>query len=139
MTESDLEDEGSDPAGKVPGMASLEDLEARVTALEEQARYTRQDAAAARILAGTADRDVSEFKQTLNGHTKVLNAVRETQVEQGQRLDRVETKLGSVETKLGSVDDRVGTLEAKVDSGFTKINVSMDRIAQLLQQVIDKD
>ena len=118
MTESEPEDEGSDPAGKVPGMASLEDLEARVTALEEQARYTRQDAAAARILAGTADRDVSEFKQTLNGHTKVLNAVRETQVEDHARLDR---------------------LEAKVDSGFTKINVSIEQIGRLLQQVIDKD
>ena len=99
-------------------MASLEDLEARVTILEEQVRSTRQDAAAARVLAGTADRDVSEFKQTLNGHTKVLNAVRETQVEDHDRLNR---------------------LEAKVDSGFTKINVSMDRISRLLQQVVDKD
>jgi len=99
-------------------MASLEDLEARVNVLEEQMRHTRQDAAAARVLAGTADRDVSEFKQTLNGHTKVLNAVRETQVEDHAQLDR---------------------LEAKVDSGFTKINVSVEQIGRLLQQVIDKD
>ncbi|MGW4062030.1 hypothetical protein ACWEGE_27380 [Amycolatopsis sp. NPDC004747] len=113
-------------------MASLEDLEARVTALEEQVQQSRHDAAAARILAGTADRDVSEFKQTLNGHTKVLNAVRETQIEHGQRLDRLENK-------LGSVDDRLGTLEAKVDSGLTKINVSMEQMSRLLQQVIDKD
>jgi Mg2+ and Co2+ transporter CorA len=99
-------------------MASLEDLEARVTALEEQVRHTRQDAAAARVLAGTADRDVSEFKQTLNGHTQVLNALRETQVEHGERI---------------------GRLEAKVDSGFTKLNVNMEQISRLLQQVIEKD
>ncbi len=99
-------------------MASLEDLEARVNILEEQMLSTRQDAAAARVLAGTADRDVSEFKQTLNGHTKVLNAVRETQVEQGQRLDR---------------------LEAKVDSGFTKVNIAIEQIAQLLHQALKKD
>jgi BMFP domain-containing protein YqiC len=105
-------------------MASLEELEARVNVLEEQVRHTRQDAAAARVLAGAADRDVSEMKQVLGGHTKVLNAVRETQVEHGQQL--------------GSLDSRVGSLEAKVDSGFTKVNISMDRVAQLLQQVIDK-
>jgi chromosome segregation ATPase len=98
-------------------MASLEDLEARVTALEEQGRQSRQDAAAARILAGAADRDVSDFKQTLNSHTQVLNALRETQVEHGQRLDQ---------------------LEAKVDSGFTKMNIGMERMTQLIQQVIDK-
>ncbi|WP_410571713.1 hypothetical protein [Amycolatopsis sp. cmx-4-61] len=99
-------------------MSSLEDLEARVTALEEQVRHTRQDAAAARILAGTADRDVSEFKQTLNGHTQVLNALRETQVEQGQEI----------------ID-----LRAEMRSGFTKINVSLEQVSRLLQQAINKD
>ncbi|MCR6484675.1 hypothetical protein M8542_17755 [Amycolatopsis sp. OK19-0408] len=118
MTERDPAAEGSDPAGKVPDMAGLEDLETRVSALEEQMRSTRQDAAAARILAGTADRDVSEFKQTLNAHTRALNAVRETQVEDHERLNR---------------------LEAKVDSGFTKVNMGMEQISRLLQQVIDKD
>ncbi|WP_290049908.1 hypothetical protein [Amycolatopsis solani] len=98
-------------------MARLEDLEARVTVLEEQVRSTRQDAAAARVLAGAADRDVSDFKQTLNGHTKVQNAVRETQMEHGQRLDAI---------------------ESKIDSGFTKINVGMEQMSRLLQQVIDK-
>lgn len=125
MTESDPDFEGSEPAGKVTGMASLEDLEARVTVLEEQVRSTRQDAAAARVLAGTADRDVSEFKQTLNGHTKVLNAVRETQIEHGQDIAALKTEVGS--------------LRAEMSSGFTKINVNMEQISRLLQQVIDKD
>ncbi len=117
MTESDPRAEGSKAAGKVRGMASLEDLEARVTALEEQGRQTRQDAAAARILAGAADRDVSDFKQTLNGNTQVLNALRETQIEQGQEI----------------VD-----LRAEMRSGFTKININMEQISRLLQQVVEK-
>jgi hypothetical protein len=62
-------------------MASLEDLEARVTALEEKMSQARHDAAAARILANGADRDVSELRQDLRGHTKVLNALRETQLD----------------------------------------------------------
>ncbi|KDN21188.1 hypothetical protein [Amycolatopsis rifamycinica] len=105
-------------------MASLEDLEARVTALEEQVRHTRQDAAAARVLAGTADRDVSEFKQTLNGHTKVLNAVRETQIEHGQDISGLKTE--------------VADLRAEMRSGFTKVNIGLEQMSRLLQQVIDK-
>ncbi|MBE8520949.1 hypothetical protein ILP97_26265 [Amycolatopsis sp. H6(2020)] len=106
-------------------MASLEDLEARVTALEEQVRHTRQDAAAARILAGTADRDVSEFKQTLNGHTQVLNALRETQIEHGQDISGLMTEAGAI--------------RAETQSGFTKVNIGMEQMSRLLQQVIDKD
>jgi len=125
MTESDPDAEGSAAAGKVRDMASLEDLEARVTALEEQVQQSRHDAAAARILAGTADRDVSEFKQTLNGHTQVLNALRETQIEHGQDISGLKT----------SVTD----LRAEMQSGFTKINIGMGEMSRLLQQVIDKD
>ncbi|MFC4080031.1 hypothetical protein [Amycolatopsis samaneae] len=98
-------------------MASLEDLEARVVSLEQQVAHIRQDAAAARVLAGAADRDVSEFRQTLNGHISVLNAVRETQLEQGQRLEN---------------------LERKVDEGFTKVNLGMNQITVLLQSAIDQ-
>ncbi|GAB3156919.1 hypothetical protein GCM10027258_64270 [Amycolatopsis stemonae] len=125
MTERNPDAEGSEAAGKVRDMASLEDLEARVTALEEQVRQSREDATAARVLAGAADRDVSEFKQLFYAQVKVLNALRETQIEHGQRLD--------------GLDARFDQLETKVDSGFTKINVSTDRISQLLQQVVDKD
>ncbi|MEU5258059.1 hypothetical protein [Amycolatopsis sp. NPDC021455] len=105
-------------------MASLEDLEARVSVLEEQMRHTRQDAAAARILAGTADRDVSEFKQVQNGHTKVLNAVRETQLEHGRDIAGLKTE--------------VADLRAEMQSGFTKVNIGMEQMSRLLQQVIDK-
>ncbi|MDS0137999.1 MULTISPECIES: hypothetical protein [unclassified Amycolatopsis] len=120
-------------------MASLEDLEARVTALEEQVQYTRQDAAAARILAGTADRDVSEFKQTLNGHTKVLNAIRETQIEHGQDISGLKTDVTGLKTDVTDLKTDVTDLRAEMRSGFTKINVGMEQMSRLLQQVIDKD
>ncbi|MEU4246642.1 hypothetical protein AB0F15_04455 [Amycolatopsis sp. NPDC026612] len=98
-------------------MASLEELEARVTALEEQVRQSRQDATAARVLAGAADRDVSEFKQLLNALIRTTGALRETQVEDHKRL---------------------ADLEGKVDSGFTKVTIGMEQISRLLQQVVDK-
>lgn len=49
-------------------------LENQVRALTERVRVTEQDAAAARVLAGGADRDVGEFREQ---NTRVLNAMRE--------------------------------------------------------------
>ena len=131
---------------KVTAMASLEDLEARVTALEEKVRQSQKEATAARILAGAADRDVSEFKQLLNALVRTTGALRETQIEDHRDIAILKTDVGvlktdiaGLKTKVDNIDARVGSLEAKVDSGFTKVNIGMDRISQLLQQVIDKD
>jgi hypothetical protein len=59
----------------------MEELEGRVTALEVQLRNVRQDAAAARVLAGGADRDVSALAARLDAQTRLLEALRQTQVE----------------------------------------------------------
>ncbi|ORV16653.1 hypothetical protein [Mycobacterium celatum] len=67
---------------------SPDSLEARVTKLEsqvhqlsERVRASEQDAAAARVLAGAADRDVTEFRDELRDFrratTASFNAVRE--------------------------------------------------------------
>ncbi|TDP97403.1 hypothetical protein [Labedaea rhizosphaerae] len=100
-------------------MASLEDLEARVEHLEHSVADVRSDAAAARVLAGAADRDVSEFRQELKAHTKTLNALRETQVEHGQRLDSLEAKVDS--------------LDRKMSDGFSTVNMGMAQIVALLR------
>ncbi|MEO6087737.1 MAG: hypothetical protein ABIQ18_31960 [Umezawaea sp.] len=92
-------------------MASLEDLERRLSTLENRFAEVRSDDAAARVLAGAADRDVSEFRQALNAHTKVLGALRETQVEH------------LTETR----------------EGFAKVHEGMAQITQLLQTLIDND
>ena len=98
-------------------MASLEDLEVRLGALERQVAEVRQDAAAARVLAGAADRDVSEFRQTLNAHTKALNALRENQIEH-----QAETRAHQAETR----------------DGFAKVNGGMAQITASLQTLIDR-
>jgi len=98
-------------------VATLEEIEARLAAVEEQLQVVRQDAAAARVLAGAADRDVSEFRQTLNAHTKTLNALRETQVEQGQKFD---------------------AFQRETRDGFAKVNEGMNKITGLLTQLIEQ-
>ena len=102
-------------------MASIEDLETRVTALERQVAEVRQDAAAARVLAGAADRDVSEFRAELRAHTNTLNALRETQLEQ-----QAETR------------ERFTQLEDKVNDGFTKTSLGMAQITALLRALSDE-
>jgi predicted translin family RNA/ssDNA-binding protein len=70
-----------------------ESVESRLTALErevarlrEQSALAASDAAAARVLATGADRDVSEVRAELRAHTHVLHALRDTQLEQRQML-----------------------------------------------------
>lgn len=77
-------------------MSSLDDLERRIAAMEEELVVVRQEAAAARALAAGADRDVAEYRAELRGHTRVLSALRETQLDH-----YAEHKADSVEIKSG--------------------------------------
>ena len=90
---------------------SDEDLARRVAALEEAVRrldeqgaVSAADSAAARVLASGADRDVSEVRAELRAHTQALNALRETQREQGDALR----------------------------DGFAKVNTTLQRIVDVL-------
>ncbi len=98
-----------------------DDLETRVAALETQMRLVRADAAAARVLAGGADRDVSAFAAKLDAHTRTLTALRETQVEQGVALD--------------GLVHRVDGLERETREGFAMTAAGMARITTLLEGI----
>ena len=93
-----------------------DDLESRVAALEQQVGLIAQDAAAARVLAGAADRDVSEFRTVLHGHTAVLNAIRETQLDQSERLTTVESGFSNLGGRLERVESKVDDASARIRS-----------------------
>lgn len=99
---------------------SEDDLERRVTDLEpveelrSRADETGSDASAARVLAAGADHDVSGVRAELRTRTRALSALRQTQLEQGQRLDR---------------------LEDEVDRGFAQVGASVARVEQDLATV----
>ena len=120
-----------------------ENLEARVTALENEMRIVRQDAAAARVLAVGADRDVADLKIKLDAHTKVLQALRETQLEHGERLsgvetrlDRVETRLDRVETRLSGMETRLSGMETEMRQGFATLGAGMAHVTTLLEGLV---
>ena len=115
-------------------MAQQPDLETRVTALEthvrelaERVRHSEQDAAAARVLAGGADRDVAEVRGEIREfreqNTRVLNAMREDLTDLRQR---VEIGFARVESDF-----------ARVDNGFAEMRGKLDGAAAGQQQIVN--
>lgn len=93
-------------------------LEARVGELAERVQHSEQDAAAARVLAGGADRDVDQirgeirdFRQAATGS---FNAMRED-------LTDLRTEMTDLRTEMRS--------------GFTEVRGRMDATAAGLDQI----
>lgn len=91
-------------------------------------RLVRADAAAARVLAGGADRDVSAFGAKLEAHTRALNALRETQLEQG-------VAIGVLGQRVDGLTQRVDGLESEMRKGFAMTAAGMARITALLEDI----
>ena len=117
------------------------DLESRVTALEHQMRdltgrvqVSEQDAAAARVLAGAADRDVSEFRGDLRefrqATTASFNALREDFVD-------LRSDFGALRSDFGALRSEFGALQENVDRGFTEMRGKFDVAAAGQQQIVD--
>ncbi len=103
-------------------------LEQEVARLRECVALSGADAGAARVLASGADRDVSEVRAELRAHTQALNALRETQLDQGERLTSLEGRLTSLEGRLTSLED-------EVREGFATVHTGMAHIVALLEGV----
>jgi len=108
-------------------------LEREVAQLREQTALTSSDATAARVLAAGADRDVSEVRSELRAHTRALNALRETQLEQGRML----TEHGRILAEHGRILAEHGraivSLDQKMSAGFTTLHTGMEKIIALLE------
>lgn len=89
-------------------MADNSELERRVSALEAEM-------ADVRMLAAGADADVSRFDAAIRGQRRVLNALRETQVEHGQRLAAIDVRFDAVDARFDGTDGRFDRLESRFD------------------------
>lgn len=94
------------------------DLETRVASLEHEVGRLREDTASARALAALADRDVAEFRTQMRAHHQVLSALRETQLEQGQKIEEQGRKI----EELGR----------EMREGFSTLATGMAQITALL-------
>jgi hypothetical protein len=107
-------------------MAAPDGLEARVAALEtqvaelsEKVRHTAHDAAAARVLAGGADRDVTEIRAEIRDFrqatTGSFNAMRED---------------------LNDLRGNLGDLRQETTNGFVEMRGKLDATAAGQQQIV---
>lgn len=130
-------------------MPDPDDLEPRVTALErdvasaaENASQARAEAREALMLNRACDRDQGDFTGKLAAHTLTLNAVRETQLEHGERLARLEHDLRTGLTAMtGRLDETVGRidgLDREVRTGFATLAQGMAHITALLTRIGDQ-
>jgi chromosome segregation ATPase len=103
-------------------------LEHEVTELRERVALAMSEAAAARVLAAGADHDVSEVRAELRAHTQSLNALRETQIEQGRKIDRLEQKVDGLDRKVDGLDQ-------EMRNGFATMATGMAQITALLTHV----
>jgi hypothetical protein len=96
--------------------ARVAELETRTEELTDQVHRGEQDAAAARVLAGGADRDIADLADLavkVDANRKAINALGE---QTAARFDR---------------------LEHQVNSGFTEIRGKLDATAAGQQQIVN--
>ena len=109
-------------------MNELDEIRAEVEALRVDVDRLREDAAATRVIAVMADRDVSEVRTSIRGIVAVQNALRETQLEQGQTLRILAETTGALLTGPQRHEEILSSLVATVarhDELFAEI---LDRL-----------
>lgn len=109
-------------------------VERRVDELAGRVRVSEQDAAAARVLAGAADRDVGEFRSELNDFRRAtiasFNALREDFNDLSRRMEQ-----GFARTQQGFARTEQGF--ARTEQGFAAIRGTLDGTAAGQQQIVD--
>ncbi|MGD9988005.1 MAG: permease [Pseudonocardia sp.] len=104
-------------------------------ALGERVRHSEHDAAAARVLAGGADRDVAEIR----------SEIREFRSQNNRVLNAMRADLADVRVDLTDVRADVRDLREHVDRGFASMRGALDataagqeRIAGMLSRLVDE-
>jgi methyl-accepting chemotaxis protein len=106
----------TEPSGDLE--ARMAALEARVGELAERVQHTEQDAAAARVLAGGADRDVEQVRGEIRDFRQATTA----------SFNAMRDDLTDLRTEV-----RSGFTEMR--SGFTEVRGRMDATAAGLDQI----
>lgn len=115
-------------------------LETQVKDLAGRVRHTEQDAAAARVLAGGADREVGEIRGEIRDFrqatTSSFNAMRADLTDLRQDLTDLRQQMDAgfdrIDGKFSTIDDEF----AKVDNSFIGIRGRLDTAAAGQAQIV---
>jgi hypothetical protein len=116
--------------------ARLYAVERDVAAARSDAAAARTDAAAARELASAGYEDMSNMQLALNAHFRVLNALRETQLDHGRRLESLEGRFTGLEGRFTGLEGRFDGLETEMREGFSVLNIGMAQITAMLTTLL---
>lgn len=116
------------------------------TRLEERVTGLENEMAEVRYLAAKANKDASVFQTVLIGHTGVINAIRDDQLEHGKQLARVEKEMRTgfadvrSEMRDGFADVRSEMRDgfAKVDANFAKVDANFAKVDANFAKVEDQ-
>jgi hypothetical protein len=100
--------------------ARVEALETHVHDLDRRVRATEQDAAAARVLAGAADRDVTEFRGELRDFRQATAA-----------------SFNALREDMTDLRTEMHERFAHVDNGFIEVRGKLDATAAGQQQIVN--
>ena len=103
-------------------MSEPAELERRVSRLETEMSEVRH-------LARGASWEVGALRAELRSHTRVLNALRQTQVDQGQDIVDLRTE---VRTGFARIDSELDELRTEMREGFSVLAVGQAQITALL-------
>ena len=117
-------------------------LETQIQELAEQGRHNAHDAAAARVLAGCADRDVTEIRAEIRDFrqatTAGFNAMRadftDLRTEMNNRFAAVDARFNAVDAKFVAVDRGFAEMRGKFDAAAA----GQQQIVSLLTTLIDQ-
>ena len=126
-------------------MASLEE---RVTALESRVDQLAHHQRHSTDIAVTAAREALTAREAHQKNIELLNALRNTQAEQTQRLDRMDHRLGRIEGRQGTMDGRLDRIEGRQDTmdgrldriegSLGVLTVGVHSIESLLTRLVDE-
>lgn len=142
-------------------MPDNEELAARLSAVEQDVRRlradrvevpvvraevaaARADASASRALAAGAYEEVGDVRAKLDGHTRVLQALREDQLDLRAGLTEfrgeVDARFAQVDARFAQVDANFAQVDAnfaQVDANFAKVHEGLAHIVGLLNAGTD--
>jgi septation ring formation regulator EzrA len=121
-------------------VSELDEIRQRLDALEAQVNVLTEGQAESRRAAdlfAMVDRDVAELKQAFGAQRHVLQALRDTQVEQGRTLIEHGQALGAIIVTLGSVQETQRSMQEDMHSMRDAQRSTQDDVRSMQQTLAD--
>jgi chromosome segregation ATPase len=127
---------------------SVAGLEERVTALEARVDQLAQDQRHSTDISVTAAREALTAREAHQKNIELLNALRKTQAEHTQRLERMDERFDRMDERFDRMDERFDGIEGRQDTmdgrldriegSLGVLTVGVHSIESLLTRLVDE-